>query len=83
MVKEIDVESLADFYAISTHRRMHVPVHTSRSHRSLVIRVRRGEDGRCTSCCRSVTTVLVHVTERRAMCSRVARVPSCGDTRVL
>jgi hypothetical protein len=57
-------------HATSTHGRMHsprfdhewftesfvgnVPVHTSRSHRSLVIRVRGGEDGRCTSCCRGV-----------------------------
>jgi hypothetical protein len=30
------------------------PVHTSRSHRSLVIRVRGVEDGRCTSCSREV-----------------------------
>jgi hypothetical protein len=56
-----------------------VPVHTSRSQRSLIIRARGGEDGRCTSCCR----LLVHVTERSAMCSRVARAPSCWDTSVL
>jgi hypothetical protein len=29
------------------------------------------------------TTLLVHVSERRAMCSRVARVLSCWDTSVL
>jgi hypothetical protein len=28
-------------------------------------------------------SLLAHVTERRAMCSRVARVPSCWDTRDL
>jgi hypothetical protein len=36
------------------HSWANVPVHTLRSHRSLVIRVRGGEEGRCTSCCRGV-----------------------------
>jgi hypothetical protein len=38
----------------TTNDSQNAPVHTSRSHRSLVIRVRGGEDGRCTSCCRGV-----------------------------
>jgi hypothetical protein len=50
------------------HSWANVPIHTPRSHRSLVIPVRGGEDGRCTR----RTTLLV----RRAMCSRVARVGS-------